>query len=94
MKAPTSKIRFSEAEKLLDYGFNNYTYKQFANEGDVLKKVFVQKGVEQEINAVFEENCGALINKGQDFAIKSLFYRYNLMLPRKIRKVNIKKTTV
>lgn len=30
MKAPTPAIRFAEASKLLDYGFSNYTYKQFA----------------------------------------------------------------
>lgn len=31
MKAPTTKIRFSEAQKLLDYGFVNYSYKKFGN---------------------------------------------------------------
>lgn len=30
MKAPTPAVRFSEASKLLDYGFSNYAYKQFA----------------------------------------------------------------
>lgn len=30
MKAPTPAVRFAEASKLLDYGFSNYTYKQFA----------------------------------------------------------------
>ena len=27
MKAPSTKVRFAEAAKLLDYGFNNFTYK-------------------------------------------------------------------
>ena len=31
MKAPTTKIRFSEAQKLLDYGFVNYSYKKLEN---------------------------------------------------------------
>lgn len=31
MKAPTTKIRFSEAQKLLDYGFANYSYKKLGN---------------------------------------------------------------
>lgn len=30
MKAPSTKVRFAEAQKLLDYGFSNYTYKEFA----------------------------------------------------------------
>lgn len=32
MKAPTSAIRFSEAKKLLDYGFNTYEYKELGKE--------------------------------------------------------------
>lgn len=32
MKAPTPAVRFAEASKLLDYGFNNYGYKQFAKQ--------------------------------------------------------------
>lgn len=32
MKAPTPAVRFAEASKLLDYGFSNYTYKQFAKQ--------------------------------------------------------------
>ncbi len=54
MKAPTPKVRFSEAEKLLDYGFSNYSYKSFANSGDVLKSVYVNKGVNSNVNLVFE----------------------------------------
>ena len=34
MKAPTTKIRFSEAQKLLDYGFNTYEYKELAKKGE------------------------------------------------------------
>ena len=66
MKAPTSTVRFSEAQKLLDYGFNNFSYKQLANAGDTLKTVSIQKGVNSQIEAVFEQNCGALMQKGQD----------------------------
>ena len=29
MKAPSTKVRFAEAQKLLDYGFSNYTYKKY-----------------------------------------------------------------
>lgn len=38
MNAPTSAIRFSMATKLLDYGFSNYNYKQFANKRRHYKK--------------------------------------------------------
>ena len=66
MKAPSSSVRFSEAEKLLNYGFSNFSFKQFAKKGDTLKKVNVQKGVTPQVTAVFEEDCGVLIKKGQD----------------------------
>lgn len=66
MKAPSSAVRFTEASKLLDYGFSTYTYKQFANAGDVLKNVEINKGVNSSLNLVYEENTGTLIKKGED----------------------------
>lgn len=66
MKAPTTKVRFEEAIKLLDYGFNNYSYKQFGNTGETVKTINVDKGVKTTINAVLESSCGALVKKGQN----------------------------
>lgn len=37
MKGPTGAIRFSEAQKLLDYGFSNYQYKELAGKYECLK---------------------------------------------------------
>lgn len=65
MKAPTSKIRFSEAEKLLDYGFNNFQYSKFANANDILKSISVQKGVKDNIELAYETSAGALVKKGE-----------------------------
>lgn len=66
MKAPTTAIRFSEAQKLLDYGFSNFEYEQFAKKGDVLKSVNVNKGINSTLNIVYGENAGALIKKGEN----------------------------
>lgn len=66
MKAPTGPIRFSEAQKLLDYGFSNFEYKKFANKNDVIKQVMVEKGIENTVNAIVEDDSGALISKGQE----------------------------
>lgn len=66
MKAPSTKLRFSEAQKLLDYGFNNYSYKEFAKKDDTVKSVNITKGVESTLNAIFESNSGILLKKGQD----------------------------
>ena len=66
MKAPSSAIRFSEAQKLLDYGFNNYQYKKLASQGDIIRSVTVNKGIESSINGIIENDSGVLIQKGQN----------------------------
>ena len=65
MKAPTTKIRFAGAEKLLDYGFNNFQYSKFANANDILKTISVEKGVKDNIELTYENSAGALIKKGE-----------------------------
>lgn len=66
MKAPTGPIRFNEAKKLLDYGFSNYGYKKLGNKGDTVKIILVEKGVEDSVEAIFENDAGVLIKKGQE----------------------------
>lgn len=66
MKGETSAVRFSEAQKLLDYGFNNYSYKSFAKAGDVAGVATVEKGLENSLNAVYVADSGSLIKKGQE----------------------------
>lgn len=66
MKAPTTKIRFNEATKLLDYGFANYTSKSFGNKGDIIEAVDVNKGLEPQVNVVLEDDACVLIKKGDN----------------------------
>lgn len=66
MKAPNTKTRFAEAQKLLDYGFANFEYKKLANKGDIIKDVIVDKGIETNVNGILESDSGILIQKGQD----------------------------
>ncbi len=72
MKAPSTAIRFSEAQKLLDYGFNNYEYKKLANKGDFFKEIAVNKGVEKTINGILQDDSGILIKKGDDKNIEQI----------------------
>lgn len=69
MKAPTTKDRFQEATKLLDYGFSNYNYKILGKANDVVKDVSVSKGVSSSISAVLEYDSGTLLAKGADTSI-------------------------
>ncbi len=66
MKAPTGPIRFAEAQKLLDYGFNNFEYKSLINKNDLIKEISVDKGIENTVNAIAENDSGILIKKGQN----------------------------
>ena len=65
MKGSTSKIRFDEATKLLDYGFGKFEYIKYSNKGDIAQQVYVEKGISESVNAIFAEDAGALISKGQ-----------------------------
>lgn len=69
MKAPSSPIRFANATTLLDYGFSNFSYKSFGLEGSSVKSVSVSKGVNSEVNAVYETSPSFLIEKGQEASI-------------------------
>ena len=69
MKAPTSKVRFEEAAKVLDYGFSNYNYKSLAKANETVNQLTVNKGVEPTVDVVFENDCGALLKKGKDKSI-------------------------
>lgn len=72
MKAPSTKVRFAEAQKLLDYGFSNYSYEQFAKKGDVLKNIPVAKGTTSSIEAIFKTDCGTLLSKGSNSDIQQV----------------------
>ena len=66
MKAPSTKVRFSEAQKLLDYGFNNFSYQSFGKSGDLIQTVSIDKGVQATIPVVLENDAGILLAKGSE----------------------------
>lgn len=65
MKAETTKVRFSEATKLLDYGFNNFEYKTLGKKDEKIKNVNVNKGIKDEIEVVLENDSGVLLKRGE-----------------------------
>lgn len=82
MKAPSTKVRFAEAQKLLDYGFNNFSFKQFGKKGDIVKNVTVTKGVTSNVDAILSENAGTLLDKSKNMDIEqSLKIEENLSAP-------------
>lgn len=65
MRGETGDIRFAEAKKLLDYGFNSFEYYACTNTGDILKDVLVEKGTSQCTKVSFSKESSILIPKGQ-----------------------------
>ena len=43
MRAPTTKLRFSEAKLLLDYGFSTYSFQKIAKKGANAQNVEISK---------------------------------------------------
>lgn len=72
LKAPTSALRFQSAMSLLDYGFNNYQYIGLAEQNACIKSVSVQKGVDSNVNLLFEESVGTVIKKGDSQNIEQI----------------------
>ena len=70
MKAPSTKVRFAEAQKLLDYGFNTFSFKHFGKKDEVVKSISVNKGVRTSVDAILSQNAGTLIEKGKDKSIE------------------------
>lgn len=82
MRAPSTKERFSSAKKLLDYGFSNYQYKKFSNEGDVLTEVQIGKGTENSIELKYGTTTGKVIQKKNDINVEQeVSIRQNIQAP-------------
>lgn len=71
MGCTSSKIRFAETGRLLDYGFATYDCVKVAEKGTVLGTAEVEKGALQTVNAVCKESIGVLVKKGQQDQIKN-----------------------
>jgi D-alanyl-D-alanine carboxypeptidase (penicillin-binding protein 5/6) len=70
MRAPTAKDRFQDAKLLLDYGFNTYTFQKIATKDSVVQNVNINKGVQNSVNLVFENDSGVLLKKSNSSEIK------------------------
>lgn len=82
LRAPTPKVRFSEAKLLLDYGFSTYDFNKIATKGDVLQNINVKKGTESSVNLVFENDSGVVVKKNSSSEIRQeLLLKENIEAP-------------
>lgn len=72
MKAPSTKVRFAEATKLLDYGFGKFAFKSFGKQGDLITSIPVNKANKDSIDIVLENSTGALMEKGKESQVSQV----------------------
>ena len=80
MKAPTTKDRFNDAETLLNYGFGQYSYVQFAKKQEEVSILPVKKGTKGSVSVVYEQDASLLVQKGQEKNIEQ-----EISLPEEIQ---------
>lgn len=80
MGAPTSKIRFAEAARLLDYGFAAYDRVPIAGKNEAVGSIAVEKGNSEFVNAVSENEISILVKKDEKNSIKK-----EIKLPETVR---------
>ena len=82
LKAPTPKIRFSEAKLLLDYGFNTYSFKKLCQKNELYKSISINKATEESLNLVYEKDFGTILKKSnQDNIIEDIKINENVVAP-------------
>ena len=69
MKAPSTKVRFAEASKLLNYGFSKFAFQKFGNKGDVVKTIQVDKSTVSNLDVILADDAGALVQKGSESSL-------------------------
>ena len=72
MGSDTSKERFSDASKLLDYGFANYAVAHSLLTPEELANVSVLKGVEKEVETTVSDDFHILVSKAKMNSIEKI----------------------
>lgn len=84
MAAPTSKERFSDASKLLNFGFNTYKVTTFRNAGASLGFCHVKKGKEHNVEMLYNRGFGYLSAKNENKKIEEkLIIKEEIIAPLK-----------
>ena len=65
MGSPTSKERFADATKMLDFGFANYTILKSLASEDELSCLYVKKGLKPDLTIALDGNFNMLIEKSK-----------------------------
>ena len=70
MGADSSKVRFTEAAKLLDHGFSNFESITVGLKGDVFVSIPVEKGNINQVDLMLERDSFILVPKGDQIKVE------------------------
>ena len=82
-----SKVRNKETKELLDYGFQNIKVKELKKKNEVIKRITINKGDKEELNAILKNNLIVIedLDKNDNYTYKVNID--NIKLPIKKGKV-------
>ncbi len=66
MSSPEKSGHFADTKILWNWGYSQYTFKQFHKENEIIAQVKVGKGQVERVAAVPEKRVGVTLPKGQD----------------------------
>lgn len=82
MGVENSKLRFTEAKRLLDYGFANYESITLGKKGDIVGSIPIEKGKKENLEIILDRDSCILLPKGKKSEIdKKLNYPEFLIAP-------------
>ncbi len=82
MGVENSKLRFTEAKRLLDYGFANYESITLGKKGDIVGSIPIEKGKKENLEIILDRDSCILLQKGRKSEIdKKLNYPEFLIAP-------------
>jgi len=84
MASPTGPDRFSDATKLLDFGFANYQIQKIDEKGSIVGIAKVSKGVEREVTGIVSDEFSKLLKKGESKNIEKEIVMNDVSAPIKI----------
>jgi D-alanyl-D-alanine carboxypeptidase (penicillin-binding protein 5/6) len=79
MAAPSSKVRFAEASKLMDHGFASYNSVLVGKKGDIYGTIDVAKGIKNKVDCIVGEDIRILVKKGDESNVQRI-----VTLPTKV----------
>ena len=66
MGVPAPQGHFSETKTLFNYGFSQFTFKEFCQENEIIGEIYVGEGKENKVDVVPEGKVGIILPKGED----------------------------